>query len=343
MHRTKNILGLTLPITAVFAMGCMDLVEIEVLRPAEVDFPSDIQTLIVIDRSAPKDAWEELFSGVEGLGSAEGLLADKEARAAAIETIKEGLDASPRFEVIDLDVNTHAFGTSIFDTAMTPNQAMDLCIQVHCDGIVSLDAFDSDTRLTEVIDVLEATEDAEAILWYQLTRTTNTVATWRFYDGVTGVAMDEVREHRIGSILDAEGDTFEEALAGIPDGRSIVKGLSTQSAEEYVTRIAPMYETVYRHLYSIGSAALEAGSDAFDSGDMNAAIAIWESCAQSTWMEEKGRCTFNLAVSHEARGDLNAAYRLAVEANDILRCHPHGKLRPGIGLTALSIPNILRQ
>lgn len=318
MPRTKNILGLTLPITAVFAMGCMDLVEIEVLRPAAVDFPSDIQTLIVIDRSAPKDAWEELFSGVEGLGSAEGLLADQEARAAAIETIKEGLEESPRFQVIDLVVDTHGFGTSIFDQAMTPRQAMDLCIQIHCDGIVSLDAFDSDTSLAEVINVLEAKEESEDILQYQLTRTTNTVATWRFYDGVTGVVMDEVREHRIGSILDAEGDTLEEALAGIPDGRSIVKGLSVQSAEAYVTRIAPMYETVYRHLYSIGSEAIEAGSDAFDSGDLNGAITIWESCAQSNWMEEKGRCTFNLAVSHEARGDLDSAYILAVEANEIL-------------------------
>lgn len=333
MRATKKIIGLTLPLTSLFTMGCMDLVEIEVLRPAQVEFPSDIQTLIVVDRASPKDGWEELLSGVEGLGSAEGILADKEARSAAIQAIKEGLSESPRFEVIDADISTRAFGSSIFDKPMTPNQAMDLCIEVQCDGIVSLDAFDSDTRLTEVIDVLEGMDgenDAEDMLWYQLTRTTNTVATWRFYDGLTGVVMDEVREHRLGSILDAEGDTLEEALAGIPDGRSIVKGLSIQSAEEYLTRIAPMYETVYRHLYSTGSEAIEAGSVAFDAGDMNAAIVIWESCAQSSWTEEQGRCTFNLAVSHEARGNMEEAYALATEAHALL-----GAIRTGNYVTEL--------
>jgi len=334
MHPSKKFIALTLPLSTMFFVGCMDLVEIEVLRPAEVDFPADIQTLIVVDRSAPKDGWEELLSGVEGLGSAEGILADKEARSSAIQAIKDGLNESPRFDVIDLEVNTKAYGTSIFDKAMTPNQAMNLCIQVQCDGIVSLEAFDSDTQLVEVIDVIENMDgdnDAEEMLWYLLTRTTNTVATWRVYDGLTGLVMDEVREHRVGSILDAEGDSIEEALAGIPDGRSIVKGLSIQSAEEYVTRIAPMYETVYRHLYSIGSDAIEAGSLAFDSGDMNGAIQIWESCAQSTWTEEQGRCTFNLAVSHESRGNIEEAYRLATRAHELL-----GAVRTGNYVTELA-------
>jgi tetratricopeptide (TPR) repeat protein len=299
----------------------MDLVEIEVLRPAEVEFPADIQTIIVIDRAAPKNFGEELLAGVEGLGSAEGLLADQEARDSAISAMKEGLRDSPRFEVIEASVNTRDYGTSIWDVSMQPWEVIDLCVRVQCDGIVSLDAFDSDTSISEVLELAEGIDgenDAAEVIWYELTRTTNTVATWRFYDAYTGDSMDALREHRVGNILDASGATFEEAIAGIPDGRSVVKGLAEQSAEDYASRIAPVYETVYRHLYSTGSEAIEAGSDAFDAGQLEQAIGIWEQCAQSDWSDEKGRCLFNLAVSYESRGDLDTAYVHAMEAHDLL-------------------------
>ena len=321
MNVSNGFLTALTPAVALLCVGCIDLVEIEVLRPAEIQVTDDIQTIIVIDRAAPKNFGEEILAGVEGLGSAEGLLADKEARSSAIRAMVSGLESSPRFEVIHANVNGRDYGSSVWDRPMDRWQAIDLCMAVDCDGIVSLDAFDSDTSITELIDVIgnaDGENDAEEILWYQLTRETNTVATWRFYDGFHGGIVDEIREHRVGNFFDASGSTFEEALAGLPDGRSVVKGLAEQSADEYVSRIAPRYETVYRHLYSKGSDAIEAGSDAFDAGQLEEAIAIWTDCAQSDWSEERGRCTFNLAVSKEARGDLEGAYADAVEAHRLL-------------------------
>jgi len=321
MNPNKAILTTLTGATALLSVGCIDLVEIEVLRPAEIQVNESIQTIVVIDRAAPKNFGEELLAGVEGLGSVEGLLADREARASAIQTVVSGLQESPRFEVITVNINTKNYGTSIWDRPLERWEAIDICMAVDCDGIISLDAFDSDTSVTEVIELAESMDgdnDAEEIIWYQLTRETNTVATWRFYDGFTGGMVDERREHRVGNFLDASGATFEEALAGLPDGRSVVKGLAEQSAEDYTSRIAPRFETVYRHLYSKGSEAIEHGSDLFDAGDLDGATAIWAECAESDWSEESGKCLFNLAISKEARGDLEGAYVDAMEAHRLL-------------------------
>ena len=156
MASAHRLLTLPLIASAALTSACMDLVEIEVLRPAEVQFPEDIQTILVIDRAGPKNFGEELLAGVEGLGSAEGLLADKEAREAAISSMKEGLRDSPRFNVIDASIHTQEYSTSIWDISMPAWEVIDLCIAVQCDGIVSLDAFDSDTSVTEVIELAES-------------------------------------------------------------------------------------------------------------------------------------------------------------------------------------------
>jgi hypothetical protein len=321
MSPNRSLFTTMITSAALLSTACIDLVEIEVLRPAEIDVPEDIQTVIVIDRAAPLNFGEEVMSGVEGLGTAEGLLADREARQRAIQTVVEGLKASPRFHVVEAHVDTKDYGTSIWDVPMNSWEVIDLCATVQCDGVVSLDAFDSDTYIDERVEITEVEdEDGYTVeeIWFELSQETTSVSTWRVYDGFTGQVVDELRDHRVGESSYASGPTFEDAFRDLADARFIVRDLGHESAQHYVSRIAPVYETVYRHLYSTGSAAIVAGSDAFDAGDMDGAIEIWTQCSTSTLDEEKGRCLFNLAVSQEARGDLDAAYNNAVEAHRLL-------------------------
>jgi hypothetical protein len=322
MNPTQKILGLTLATSACLLTACGDYAEVQVLRPAEIQIVEDIQTVVVIDRAAPRNFGEELLSGVEGLGSGEGILADRESRTAAVQEVINVLTESPRFDVRHVFIDTHEYGSSIWDSPMDPWEVQSLCAIHSCDGVISLDAFDSDTDVFELIETLDADSEAEVaanIATYILRRETNTVATWRFYDGFNGRILDSLREHRVGDITDAEGESWEEAVAGLPDGRSIVKGLATQSAEDYVSRIAPVFEDVLRPLYSKGGSFLEVGIQAFRMGDMEQANALWEEGTLSADPEEQGRCFYNVAVSREVTGDLTGAYDAAVEAHRILR------------------------
>jgi hypothetical protein len=322
MNPKELFIVTTLASSACLLTACGDYAEVTVLRPADVQIVEDIRTLVVIDRAAPRNFGEELLSGVEGLGSGEGILADREARASAIQEVINVLTESPRFEVIHSSVDTHEYGTSIWDSPMDPWDVQSLCSVYLCDGVISLDAFDSDTDVFELVEALDAESEEEAavnVAEYILRRETKTVATWRFYDGFNGEIIDSLREHRVGNIFDADGETWEQAVAGLPDGRSVVKGLATQSGGDYVSRIAPVFEDVLRTLYSKGGASVEAGIEAFRMGEMDRAAEIWAEGTLVAESEDRGRCYYNLAVALEVSGDIYAAYDAAVEAHRILR------------------------
>ena len=205
MNPTQRILGLTLATSACLLTACGDYAEVQVLRPAEIQIVEDIQTVVVIDRAAPRNFGEELLSGVEGLGSGEGILADRESRTAAVQEVINVLTESPRFDVRHVFIDTHEYGSSIWDSPMDPWEVQSLCAIHSCDGVISLDAFDSDTDVFELIETLDADSEAEVaanIATYILRRETNTVATWRFYDGFNGRILDSLREHRVEAVDD---------------------------------------------------------------------------------------------------------------------------------------------
>ena len=140
--------------TAVLSTACGDVIEVDVLRPAEVEVGTHIQRVMVIDRAAPKNFGEELLAGVEGLTTAEGLLADKEARGVIIDEVIAILEESPRFDVVYAYPSKYEINSTIWDTSLDRWEVMNLCDQYGCDGIISLEAIDSDSDIFDLTEVI---------------------------------------------------------------------------------------------------------------------------------------------------------------------------------------------
>ncbi|MFK7929600.1 MAG: DUF6340 family protein, partial [Myxococcota bacterium] len=242
-------------------------------------------------------------------------LADKEARLDAGDEVTAMLDSSPRYTAIpgpsDLDE------TSIWDKGLTRQTVAELADRYDVDAVLALEAFDSDS---DVIDVgalarAESSEDvAEEVAWYILERRTEVLTSFRVYDA-DGDVIDGLREYRAGNVFDAEGETLEATLAGLPDGRSVVRGLALDASRDYAGRVAPLWETVDRPLYR-GHPALEAGNDAAMSGNAALARESWESLVSGVDQEVAAQACFNLAVLAESEGELAMALDLATLSVD---------------------------
>jgi hypothetical protein len=306
-----------LPLTLLL-VACGPSLTVDVLEPAEIPLPHHVEHVVVVDAAGPRNLGQEILSGVEGALTGEGLLADRDARRDALDEVVASLRASPRYTVVPSPVALQD-GT-IWDRELDPGLVADLAWAHDADAVLALQALDSDSDLLDVSRLLEADSEAEVaaeLALYIARRETTVVTAWQVYDA-RGHALDRVREIRVGSVLDAEGETWEEAVAGLPDGRSVVRGLALDAARDYGARIAPHWIQVERPLHR-GGPDLEAGVQAAQAGDHALARERWLRAAADTDLEIAGRALHNLAVLAEAEGALGEALEHARQADRHLR------------------------
>jgi hypothetical protein len=310
----RNNMG-SLVILLAGLVGCAPGVDVHVLRPAEIDLPIHVEKVVVADRAAPQSTGEHILSVIEGVLTAEGLFADKEARFAAIEEVAAVLDGSPRYEVVGI-LGEGDISTSIWDRDLSAAEAVNVCEIWGCDAIIALDAFDSDSNILDLADVVTAKpeERAEEVAEYIARRETTLLTSWEVYDGVDGVPLDAFREIDVGNAFDARGATWAEAVAGLPDGRSVVRGLGVAAASDYGSRIAPVWESVHRTFYADDAAVLEEAGEHAAARHFEAAVALWETGFDAADAELGAKCLYNAAVVAEYQGDLDGALLLARRA-----------------------------
>lgn len=301
-------------------VACGPSMSVDVLRPADIELPPHVQHIVVVDAAAPKNLGEEVLSGLEGVLTGEGLLADKEARLDAVDEVLGMLDESPRYTVVAGPDRIEE--TTIWDRGLSEDAVAELAARYDADAVLALEAFDSDSDVIDVTELLRA-EDAgdvaEEIAWYVARRETEVLTSWRVYD-TDGFALDQVREIRLGNLFDAEGESLETAIAGLPDGRSVVRGLALDAARDYGARIAPVWTTANRTLYT-GSAGLDAGVDAARGGDLEAADKAFRTAMGSPDPSIAAKARMNAAVVAEARGDIGQALELAEAGARVLGTH----------------------
>ncbi|MFT7519855.1 MAG: hypothetical protein ACI9MC_001999, partial [Kiritimatiellia bacterium] len=276
---TVALMMLSIPLSSQAAR-----VNVEVLKPAQINISQRIQRVAIVDRSGARNAGQAVLGTLEGIATGEGLRADRQAARDAVAEISVVLRDSPRFEVVVLGANSKALRSSLWDKALTPDQVRDLCRNV-CDGIVSLEAFDSDSR-----DSSLAVDSKTA------------VASWRFYDARSGGAVDAQREHRVGYSPGVGGVVADMAI-----GNRVVAGIGQRAAIDYAERIAPTWQTEKRRLLG-GSKEIKAGRRRAIASDWAGAIDLWSRVARTGATNKiRGKARYNIAVALEAQGQLDRA------------------------------------
>ena len=254
-------------------------VTVEVLHPADIDVPQHVVRVAVLDRSAARNAGQLLLGTLEGAVTGEGVQGDRDAARLAVQTMVQQLQASPRFEVVLIDPSRKQKQSSLWAKGLDAKVVRDLCAR-RCDGIVSLDAFDSDNSASGGV------------------RSSSATATWRFYDATNGAVVDSLRQD-----AGAFGPSVQPGLIDMALGNELVANMGEASALDYAARILG------------GNAGLRQGRRHAKAGDWAGAVQAWEAVAAGAPSERKrGKALYNLAVAYEAQGQLDKAIATSSEA-----------------------------
>lgn len=295
--------------------GCStSSVTMEVLKPADITLPKDIQTIALMNRFRPEKG-KGFLNVLEGALSGENVGTDRNGAEASLVGLTNTLASSPRYRVIRPRTELQGWGRASFPDPLAPDLVQQICQDYNAQALVTIEAFDSDagrscerrTR-TRKVDGEEITE-----IFFEAEEWVDVEVGWRLYGASNGKLLDEFKMYQRVD-YDAEGGTEDAAFRNLPDSDFIIADLGAITGEAYSLRIAPIYVNVSRSYYSGGTTALKLGRDDVRRNDWAAANEHWDMALTNEKEKIRGRALYNKALLAEVEGDLIRAHELALES-----------------------------
>lgn len=271
-----------------------------VLTPAPITIPTDIQTIAIIDRSLPEDTD---LNRLESVLTLEGPQLARAARQNVMEGLKISLTNSTRYNIIV--TNEMFLGSSRGSVLPDPlpwNLVDEMAAKHSADVIVCLEAFDSDFIIAAAKLPSAGKPGAGA----------GGIATvncgFRMYWPAQRMIADEYRfSHSMN--WSAGGPAILAAINTIKVRSDAINSASREAGVSYGRRITPTWYRASREYYKRGggNTDLFAGARMMQLNDWDKAVTLLEGVVETGKRKARGRAAHNLAVINEILGDLHAA------------------------------------
>lgn len=295
----------------VFLSSCKSTTYIQVLQPALLTMPDNVQKIAIINRTFPKKGDGTQFLNVlEGILSGEGIMTDRFASEECVNGMTSVMLKSPRFQVVrPPQAKFYGTGTGRFPAPLSWPEVEKICTENGADALIALEAFDSNsgvnyTNGTRTVKNKEGVESQVPTV--TANSRMNVTQGYRVYDLKNKQLFDEFRSDEYMSFT-GQGDNPNMALANLPPKMDMLNKTAFHAGNVYGTRITPLWITVSRQFYKKGNYPLELAGRKAKVNDWNAAAQIW---AKEVYNKDKkiaARATFNMAVANEVNGKLDAA------------------------------------
>jgi hypothetical protein len=221
----------------------------------------------------------------------------------------EVLENSPRFNVVSA-ANIHS-ESNLFDKELRWPVARKICATLGCEGIVALEAFDSDSFVEITHEKYTDTVDGKQVskVRHIAQRETTVHVAWRLYDTIDRVVVDDKRDHKERNSWRKTGPTPDAARAALPSQVHTIENVAYGSGKKYGARIAPIYISVSRTYYGGNkSDRLKSAKSYVKVGEWEEARKIWQEIVDTeTDGPLKAMALHNIAVYHEVHGELKKA------------------------------------
>ncbi|MCL2596070.1 MAG: DUF6340 family protein [Paludibacter sp.] len=312
--KTKNNIknsGILLLMSAIFAACSMPhhllYTTIDVLRPASMVFPENINNLLVVNNCVQQP---------ETQGHTLSLLNDQP------KPISVNTDSLPMFllSALNEEIEDKGFFTDnvlIVNSINTrddfakispilPAQVKNLMEQTGTDAILSLNKLELNDLLSEGYNVYtnEYVLGLDAIYnsyWtLQFTDNQQNTQTFIFQDTVYWESSSYDRRQLINN--------FPDRYDALVDGALYV-------GQKMINRLVPYWEENDRYIFEINNPIVQQGMDSVTIRDWTGAISLWQKAVEQTEKpKEKALIQHNIAVAQEISGDLSGALNIISQA-----------------------------
>ena len=339
-------------IASVFA-SCKSTISLQVLKPADVTLPQEIQKFTLVNRTKPSKK-NQVWNVIEGVLTGEGIFADREGADKCLSGLMSTMQQTPRFTINQASIEFKGTGTEEFAPPLTWAQVENMCQQNNSEALIVLEAFDSDSRMTydskpvqvkfpcwdvnkngikepaEDVNIDKILDSRDCVASGHSTEN-QTITTTEFY---THAQMEVksgwriyfpkekriVDEHRFSDFMnfDGKGPTPEAATAALPNKRDCINKTGFHSGNVYGFRISPQWIYVSRYFYTKGNDNMKfAGKKARKINDWKGAMEIWKKEALNSDEKIAWHANYNMAVACEREGNLDVALDWARKAYEV--------------------------
>jgi len=314
----KTPVVLLLAVTALYLQSCKTRsFTTTFLEPADITIPQHIKSVGVLNRSLP-DKQDLLLNILEGFITGESILADRESSVNAVRGAVNTLNANPRFKAVSLEGEDYrGTGTKQFAVALDWAEVDKLCKKYGVDGLVVLEAYDSDIIIGRSTRERSEKKDGREIKYteYLANLGIRSNAGWRFYDNVKKQIIDQ-QVFTDEKHFSSSGLTPDEALGKLPPKRRALNDAGIFSGEMLAFRISPKWLNASRFYF-----VKPRSEEAFEYAKRYVISKQWKTAAD-TWLplttspDKKiaGRACHNMAVAAEMEGNLEEAIKWAQKA-----------------------------
>ena len=316
--KSRNILSsLALALVGVFGTGCMASVQVQLLQPAAITLPAEVEVLGVVDRSEVANAGEGFLSAMEGMVTGESILGDREGAGNAISALSQNLKDSPRFDMRMVSASRDEVGSSLFDEMLPFIVVEHLCKQADVDALVGLEYFDSDRSVTTSSDT-STTKDSDGnerkTTTHTARRETTVTASLRTYACDRAVVLDEVTNEPYDDVDTSRASSRQGAINGLSSDQRAINALGRRIGLDYGRRIAPSWVWENRTYYVDKHDLLKEAKFMVRNDQWDDAAGLWEQVLNDPDPKSAGRAAYNLAVFREIEGDMDGAIEYADKA-----------------------------
>lgn len=307
-------------ITIAVASCSMKTVRFNGMRPADIDVPSSIDTLLLVNRTLFKS---EAVNIIEGVLTGEMPGEDKAGTQAAMNTLQVALGNSNRFVVKNASETIEGNSiTAAFPAPLHWTQVEWLCSKYNTHALLAIELFDTDYIITD------GERDVEREVGEGRNRRTETrheffargVANinigFRIYDPKNKTIIDQ-QSMRLDRTWEATGTSIQDALVNLTAKAQATRIISEMAGNAYARKIAPTPITISRAYYKKSKKvpSVAVGVRQAEVNDWIGAVATWKNALNTTAdRKESGKIAYNIAVGYEVVHDLVNAKLWANEA-----------------------------
>lgn len=320
-HPMNRYFSLTLIAIILIGAGtsCMRNVTMNAMRPAEITFPSEINTLLLVDRTKFEKKGLNILEGVL-TGELPG--SDKAALQEAMSAFQRTLARTPRFEV--KRSSESFFGNSItaaFPDPLSWNDIENLCKKHGADAVVAIELFDTDFVITDGKRMVKKTVERNGekqqveVPEFFAEGIGNVTMGFRVYDPGGRNIIDQQLFTQTNT-WEATGSSIKDAVAHLIARQEATKFVSNRAAADYAFKIAPMPIRITRDFYAKKKRVPEMGTGTrmADVNDWQGAMSAWKEAIPYARHKDAGKLCYNVAIAYEVLGDLEEAQNWASKA-----------------------------
>ena len=277
-HLTLLIVFISL---GVLLQSCVQTTYLEVRHAALIDLPSDLDSVIVINKSkVAKGNGNQFLNVLESVASGEPILGDKYGAKSSVQNMQRLIRTSDRLDLIHDDIIEVELRDITGSTPLKGDFIDSICKNYGADGVIALELFDSDS--------------------YYSGNSAQVRTQWRVYFPNERKIIDEFQVY--------SGATDYNYYSVVPSAYTSISKAGALGAQIYFDRITPGFRKEAREYYSSGSHEMKAAAKCVRQGEWDQAIYYWEVETESqTDDKTMGKAAYNLALAYEVKDDLEKA------------------------------------